>query len=162
LACRPGPEGDSTLADIRVNFEFFRRNDLLKDLFITANVLYHHQIILKGTPVFRQLQREGRLELSSSSAYEGVTTFVHRDVAVLADIMRRITNCFFNCMAGIWSGEKEQPEHARESYAKLNSLLVEWFETALKALEAGEQFPVEEQNAFVREAEKAIVNCLEP
>ncbi|MTI85457.1 MAG: B12-binding domain-containing radical SAM protein [Firmicutes bacterium] len=153
-------EPDSTLADIRVNLEFLRRNDLLKDLFITANVLYHHQIILKGTPVFRNLQREGRLELSSSSAYEGVTAFVHREVAVLADIMRRITNCFFNCIADIWSGEKEQPEHARESYAKLNSLLVKWFETALRALEAGEQFPGEEQDAIVREAEKTILNCL--
>jgi len=150
-------EPGSTLEDVRVNFEFLRRNDLLKDLFITANVLYHHQIILKGTPAFQRLQREGRLEFPSSSTYEGITSFTCPSVAILAGIMRRITNCFFNCMAKTWSGKAEEPENAREAYAKLNSLLVEWFETVLRALETGEQFPPEEQDAFVREAEKAIM-----
>lgn len=50
------------LEDIRTNFEFLKRNHLLENLAVTANVLYHHQIILMGTPAFQQLKNEGRLQ----------------------------------------------------------------------------------------------------
>jgi len=85
--------------------------------FYQVRAISHWQIY----ELILKIQREERLELFVSSAYEGITSFVHREEAILADIMRRITSCFFNCMAVIWSGEKEKPEHARESYAKLNS-----------------------------------------
>ena len=55
-------EPDSNLEDIRTNFEFLKRNHLLENLAITANVLYHHQIILMGTTAFQQLKSEGRLQ----------------------------------------------------------------------------------------------------
>jgi len=45
-------EPDSSLADIRINFEFLQRNSLLEDLAITANVLYHPLIILQGTKAY--------------------------------------------------------------------------------------------------------------
>jgi 5-methoxy-6-methylbenzimidazole methyltransferase len=35
-------EPDSRLEDVRINFDFLKRNDLLKNLPVTANVLYHH------------------------------------------------------------------------------------------------------------------------
>jgi radical SAM superfamily enzyme YgiQ (UPF0313 family) len=149
-------EPDATLEDIRVNFEFLKRNDLLKNLAVTANVLYHHQIILKGTPAYQNLQRVGRLEIQSSSTYEGTTSFADPQVAVLADIMRRITNFLFARMAGIWSGKMEEPQDAGERYTQINGRLVEWFETILKALEAGDQFTEKLLESFVEDANKEI------
>jgi len=145
-------EPDASLEDVRVNFEYLKRNDLLKQLAVTANVLYHHQIILKGTPAYQNLQKEGRLEIQSYSTYEGTTSFADPNVAVLADIMRRITNFLFTHMAEIWSGKVEEPRDARERYAKINGLFVERFESILQALEAGEQFSEELKDSFVDEA----------
>ncbi|GAW91211.1 B12-binding domain-containing radical SAM protein [Calderihabitans maritimus] len=153
-------EPDSSLKDIRANFEFLRRNDLLKNLPVTANVLYHHQIILKGTPAYQRLQKEGRLKTLPASTYEGMAAFADPQVAVLADIMRQITNFLFRRMGSIWSGREEEPRNARERYARLNRLLVEWFETVLHALEIGEKFSDEEKEAFVGKAKKAINDIL--
>ncbi|MCL6477678.1 MAG: B12-binding domain-containing radical SAM protein, partial [Peptococcaceae bacterium] len=94
-------EPDSSLADIRANFEFLQRNDLLRDLSITANVLYHPQIILQGTRAYHKLREEGRLKLSST-AYEGTAVFADRRVAAMAQIMSGITNFLFTRMDGIW------------------------------------------------------------
>jgi len=149
-------EPDASLEDVRVNFEFLRRNDLLKNLAVTANVLYHHQIVLKGTPAYQNLQRNGRLEIQSSSNYEGTTLFTDPKVTFVADIMRQITNFLFAQLAGIWSGKQEEPEDAGERYAKINGLLVEWFETILKALEADDQFTEKLRDSFVENANKQI------
>lgn len=152
-------EPDASLEDIRVNFEFLRRNDLLKNLPVTANVLYHHQILLKGTPAYQNLEREGRL-VQAASAYEGVTFFVNPQVATLANIMREITNFLFHRMAGIWGGKTAEPENAREKYAKINRLLVNMFDDCLKALEAGAEFTEDEMDSVVREAKKEISQTL--
>jgi len=133
-------EPDSTLADLRVNFEFLQRNRLLEDLAITANMLYHHQIILMGTPAFKQLKEQGRLR-NVNTFYEGSTPYLNADVASLADLMRRLTNIVFDAMDGIWSGREPEPEDAAVRYEKINHLLVESFERALKHLEAGGSLP---------------------
>lgn len=129
-------EPDSTLDDIRVNFEFLKRNRLLENLAITANVLYHHQIILKGTPAFKHLEEEGRLQLANSF-YEGSTPYRDACVAALADLMRHLTNIVFDRMDGIWSGRDPEPGDAPERYGRINRMLVECFEEALRHLESG-------------------------
>lgn len=153
-------EPDASLEDIRVNFEFLRRNDLLNNLPVTANVLYHHQIILKGTPAFQNLQREGRLAVQAASTYEGVTSFTDPQVAALANIMRQLTNFLFNRMAGIWGGKVPEPENAREKYAKINRLLVTAFDERLRALENGARFAEDETAAMVREVQKDMAETL--
>ncbi|SFQ95063.1 B12-binding domain-containing radical SAM protein [Desulfoscipio geothermicus] len=151
----------SSLEDIRANFEFLRRNDLLNNLPVTANVLYHHQIILKGTPAFKMLQGEGRLELPPGATYEGSTTFVNPRVAVLADIMRQITNFLFRRMSGIWSGKEQEPRDAELKYEQINEMLVDLFEANLRALENGKLFTDEEKHLVVQEAKKNIDHMLE-
>lgn len=153
-------EPDASLEDVRINFEFLRRNDLLKNLPITANVLNHHQIILKGTQAYRSLQREGRLKIPFYSTYEGIPSFTDHRVEVLAYIMRRITNFLFTVMGGIWSGKVEEPGGAAVKYDKMNRLLAERFEAILKALEAGERFPAERKEALVDEARKELETIL--
>ncbi len=148
-------EPDSSLVDIRVNFEFLKRNDLMRNLAITANMLYHHLIVLKGTKAHRDLQEAGRLEVQAST-YESVVLLTNLQVALLASIMRRITNFFFDCMAGIWSGKVTEPENAQERYAKINSLLVNLFENTLVTLESGGQFTEEQIETLVKTTEIEI------
>ena len=113
-------EPDSSPGDLRTNFEFLKRNDLLKNLAVTANVLYHHQILLQGTAAFKALEKEGRLVVAGDSPYEGTTCFRNREVAALANIMRRVTNSLFSSMDGIWSGRMPEPPNAGIGYGKLN------------------------------------------
>ncbi len=154
-------EPDASLEDVRINFEFLRRNDLLRNLPITANVLYHHQIILKGTPAYRSLQREGRLKIPFCSTYEGIPSFTDHRVEVLAYIMRHITSFLFTLMGGIWSGKVEEPGGAAVKYEKMNRLLVERFEAILKSLEGGERFPAERKAALVDDARKELEAILQ-
>ncbi len=152
-------EPDSALEDIRANFEFLRRNDLLKNLSVTANVLYHRQIILEGTGAYRALKKEGRL-VTGQAAYEGTAYFRIPEVASLADIMRRITNALFSRMDGIWSGHLIEPPGAGAAYQKVNDLLAKVFDESLKALEAGERFGEGQVSSVVFGAEKEMAEAL--
>jgi len=131
-------EPDATLGDVRANFDFLKRNHLLHNLPVTANVLYHHQIVLKGTPSFKKLREAGWLDVEPGSPYEGKTPFANPEVAVLARLMRRVTNYLFWRMSGIWSGKVLEPEGAGGKYAGMNRMLVNLFEKALQTLERGE------------------------
>lgn len=148
-------EPDSSLEDIRTNFEFLRRNDLLKNLAVTANVLYHHQIMLEGTEAYHALKKEGRL-VTGQASYEGTTYFRIPEVASLADVMRRITNTLFSCMAGSWSGHMIEPPGAGRGYEKVNRLLVKVFEDSLNALESGEKFTEDVSSSIVSDTEKEM------
>jgi len=130
-------EPDSTLADLRINFEFLKRNKLLTNLPITVNVLYHHQIVLAGTQAYRDLVAAGRLEIQESG-YEGQARLLCPEVARLADSMRQITNSIFQRLDGIWSGRTPPPPDMAARSAAVNEKLVECFETILHALEAEE------------------------
>ncbi len=152
-------EPDSSPADIRVNLEFLKRNDLLRNLPVTANVLYHHQIILEGTQAYHHLRKEGRIDTPSSS-YEGTAYFKDPAVATLADMMRQVTNILFSCMEGIWSGRVIEPPGSRERYARANRLLVELFENSLSALEKGERLSREEVTSLVQGAGREIAGIL--
>lgn len=153
-------EPESTLHDVRTNFEFLRRNDLLKNLPITANVLYHHQIVLKGTPAYRHLRETGRLRTESEAAYEGTTAFARPEVATLAAMMRRITNFLFNRMADIWSGKVIEPVGARQRYERVNRLLVESFEKMLQTLESGVMPDADETDRAAGSTEREMDDIL--
>ena len=152
-------EPDSRLEDVRINFDFLRRNDLLKNLPVTANVLYHHQIVLEGTRAFHDLKRENRLELQQTS-YEGIAHPKNPDVASLADIMRQITNILFGRMDGIWSGRTIEPPGMQKRYARVNRVLVDVFEDCLKALESGGRFDEEYRASLAGETGNEIDEIL--
>lgn len=100
------------------------------------------------------------MQCFQASTYESVVTLTDPKVAVLAMIMRRITNFLFDRMAGIWGGKVLEPENARERYAKINGLLVSIFENALSTLEAGGQFTDEQVETLVKITEKEINGIL--
>lgn len=150
----------STLEDVRTNLEFLQRNSLLNNLTITANVLYHHQIVLKGSPAFKTLLDNRLLVLSPEEGYEGTAAFVDARVAGLADLMRQITNSVFLRMWGIWSGKEPEPSRAADRYAKMNSLLVDLFGQHLRRLEGGGSLSDEKKADAVREARECIEQIL--
>lgn len=150
----------STLADIRTNLDFLQRNNLLNDLAITANVLYHHQIVLRGSPAFQALQGQGLLRLPQPDAYEATAAFVDSRVEGLADLMRRITNYLFLRMWGIWSGQQPEPAGAAGKYAAINRLLVDTFEAELRRLEGGGALAEEEKLLLVGEVNERIDGIL--
>lgn len=151
-------EPDSLIEDVRINFDFLKRNDLLKNLSITANVLYHHQIVLEGTQAYQDLKKNNRLELRTS--YEGIAHPRNPDVAGLADIMRQVTNHLFGRMDGIWSGKMIEPPGMQDRYARVNRVLVDLFEKCLKALESGERFDNDLRASVVTETGNEIDEIL--
>jgi len=153
-------EPESSLSDVRVNLEFLKRNDLLKRLSVTANVLYHHQIVLEGTQAYHDLRRENRLVLERPFSYEGTAYFRSSEVAGLADIMRQTTNILFSRMDGIWSGTTIEQPNMQERYDSVNQVLVKIFEDSLASLERGVQFDKDRIASVVSEVEQQIQGLL--
>ena len=154
-------EPDSTLQDLRINLEFLKRNDLLRRLSVTANVLYHHQIILQGTAAYGYLKSEGRLMRAGDSPYEGTTHFKERAVATLAGIMRRVTNTLFASFDDFWSGRLPEPAGAQAAYGALNRLLVSVFEENLTILESGETLTEGQASAIAEHSAREIEKTIE-
>jgi radical SAM superfamily enzyme YgiQ (UPF0313 family) len=157
-------EPDSSLADVRINFEFLKRNDLLKQIFTTANVLYHPQIILQGTKAYRELKQSGRLILGDTT-YEGRAAYSVPEVARLAQVIGQVTNYFFVTMNEVWTGRLREPENVAELYRNITRILVGCFESTLTRLEAGEAMDdaaAEDIIAWVKAGIKAVFDCFPP
>jgi len=96
-------EPDSSLEDVRVNLGFLEEMNLLSRLSVTANVLYHRQILLGPTPAYRKARAEGRLVVSSVNPYEGTIPYRHADVAFLAETMAEACrHLFAGLPQGVW------------------------------------------------------------
>jgi len=152
-------EPDSSPDDLRINLEFLKRNNLLRNLEVTANVLYHHQIVLEGTQAYHELSRDNRLDLGPNS-YEGIARFKDLQVATLADIMRKTTNVLFSRMGSIWSGNAIAPPGMQEKYDQINRFLVKIFEDNLAHLETGAPLHEDRAGALLRETEFEIDKIL--
>lgn len=127
-------EPDSTLEDLRVNLEFLKRNQLLDKCDRTINVLYHHQILLKGTQSYKDMLAAGELVLSPHSDYEAFTTYKHADTGALASVMRKVTNRFFDEMVDSYEDYAAGKPETVKLYDQVNDLLVRTFENGLDAL----------------------------
>ncbi|TAN45180.1 MAG: radical SAM protein [Nitrospirae bacterium] len=153
-------EPDSSLEDVRTNFEFLKRNNLLNNLPVTANVLYHHQIILEGTQAYSELAGGGRLNLLNDTGYEGSAYFKAGSVSCLSGIMRRITNHLFQKMDGVWSGRVIAPPDSGRLYEDVNNLLVRTFDDALCGLEAEGTFSAVQEDEIVERTNRQISEML--
>src|SRR5208337_850314 len=151
---------DSSPGDVRTNFEFLLSNGLLETLSITANVLYHFQIVLKGTPAYQKLHQAGRLRTSRGAPYEGTATFLHAGVGLLASAMRRLTNFIFVRMNDIWSGRVVGPPGANAQYGRVNVLLVDTFDRLLMRMETAGNLSADEIDFLIDETEKDICAIL--
>lgn len=127
-------EPDSTIEDLRINFEFLKRNKLLRKLEFSVNVLYHHMIILAGTKSYKELQKAGRLKISDHSVYEAYTDYLNPNIKTMAKIMRDITNYIFDYIKPTWRLSEDGESQVTSCYDKINDILVNSFVNALDML----------------------------
>ena len=154
-------EPASTLEDIRANFEFLKRNRLLENIAVTANVLSHPQILLKGTAAYTYVkgapENNGENKAGESGPYEVEAEFSRPEVRDMAFVMRRAAGTLFTCMDGIWSGRMLAPPGAGERYRELNRFFVELFEATLSKLASGGRFGPEKAEEIAVQAEEEIL-----
>jgi radical SAM superfamily enzyme YgiQ (UPF0313 family) len=148
-------EPDSDLSDLQINYDFLKRNDLLKKLEISVNVLYHHMIILQGSPSYGMLQAQGRLNISKHSTYEADTDYINPNVSQLASMMRDITNHIFTYMKDTWSLSFNGDPVILDKYQQINTLLTTAFYDLLN-LEKEKILSVDTRDHFVLNFNKKI------
>ncbi len=142
-------EPDSTLEDLKVNYDFLLRNHLLDKLEISVNVLYHHMIILQGSASYKALQEQGRLNISKHSTYEADTDYLNPKVAMLAGMLRDMTNHIFTYIKDTWELSFKKDPVILEKYRLINNLLVQSFEYYLNLLKS-KDITTDKRNEYVR------------
>lgn len=141
-------EPDSTLEDLKVNYDFLKRNALLDKLEISVNVLYHHMIILQGSSSYQALQEQGRLNISKHSTYEADTDYLNPKIAMLAGMLRDMTNHIFSYMKDTWELSFKKDPMILEKYHLVNNLLVQSFEDYLYLLKS-KDITADKRNQYV-------------
>ncbi|MHC4267284.1 MAG: B12-binding domain-containing radical SAM protein [Planctomycetota bacterium] len=76
-------EPDSTLVDVRTNFEFLKEMKMLNSPSITAHLLHHKQTVFKGTQDYEK--GSNGVKLVSKLGYESVYRFKDKAVEVLSE-----------------------------------------------------------------------------
>ena len=94
-------EPDSTLAELEENYTFLEELALLDQHELTANLLYHNQIVLYGSAAWERFGREGRLLLDASLPFEARYRFLDERVGRVCAAMGRLTACYFSAMDSI-------------------------------------------------------------
>ena len=137
-------ESESTLQDIRDNFNFLNYNNLLKSLTTTVDLLYHPQIVLMGTDSYETLLKENRIRFSPHNSYQGTFSFKDDRVQFLAEVISSLCHQILTLM-----GKSDSPiywcrsvlnnnNYSCEMADRLNQWLVEFFEDLLKRVECRE------------------------
>ncbi len=76
-------EPDSTLADVRANFEFLKEVKMLNSPSITAHLLHHKQTVFKGTSDYEK--RNNGTKPGSKPGYESAYEFKDKAVEALSE-----------------------------------------------------------------------------
>lgn len=152
-------EPDSTLEDLKINYDFLERNGLLDKLEISVNVLYHHMIILQGSSSYKLLQDQGRLNISKHSTYEADTDYLNPKVAMLAGILRDMTNHIFSYMKDTWELSFKKDPVILEKYNLINSILIQSFQDYLYLLK-GKDLTLEKRNEYVNAFNETVDNIM--
>ncbi len=127
-------EPDSTLAELEENYAFLESLDLLAEHELTANLLYHNQIVLYGSAAWERFEREGRLLLDEQLPFEARYRFLDPRVGAVCAAMGKITSRYFSAMdsarqlrpvLGEECGAEPMALSSRDS--KINALLKEAF-----------------------------------
>jgi hypothetical protein len=132
-------EPDTTLAELAENYAFLDDQGLLTEHTLTANLLYHNQIVLYGSAAWEQYRREGRLLLDEQLPFEARYRFRDERVGLVCTAMGRITSHYFrgmervrnNCAATVAvAGVPLSDQHGAQA---INSLLKDAFSALCRA-----------------------------
>jgi hypothetical protein len=94
-------EPDSTLAELEENYTFLEELGLLAEHELTANLLYHNQIVLRGSAAWERFEREGRLLTDEHLPFEAGCRFRDERVGLVCSAMGRLTSHYFSKMDSI-------------------------------------------------------------
>ena len=126
-------EPDTTLAELAENYNFLDQLGLLADHDLTANLLYHNQIVLYGSTAWERFARDGRLQLDSSLPFEARYRFLDERVGLVCSAMGRLSAEYFKGMNNILQADADTKFTCVTGYqdcfngADLNLLLKEAF-----------------------------------
>jgi hypothetical protein len=102
-------EPDSTLAELEENYLFLEELGLLSEHDLTANLLYHNQIVLYGSAAWENFEKQGRLLLDEHLPFEARCRFRDERVASVCEAMGRLTSIYFRAMD---ASHQTQPDTA--------------------------------------------------
>ncbi len=149
-------EPESSLEDIRVNLAFLEEERLLDRLAVTANVLYHQQILLAPTPAYKAARAAGVLQVDPANPYEGIVPYRHPEVAFLAETMAEVCrHLFAGLPRSVWLDEGRGPAPALQ---ELNAFVLGLFRRLLDEVERGGTLPPAEE--AVEEGRAALTRAL--
>jgi len=98
-------EPDTTLDELAENYAFLDQVGLLTDHDLTANLLYHNQIVLYGSAAWERFEREGRLLIDPQRPFEARYRFRDERVGLVCSSMGRLTSEYFKLMDAIPGAE---------------------------------------------------------
>lgn len=134
-------ESDSTLQDIRDNFNFLYSNRLLNRLTTTVDLLYHPQIVLMGMDSYQTLLKKNRMRFFSDNVYQGTFSFKDGRVYWMAEVMASLCHQILEFMNNrdspiYWRRNcLNNDHHSCRMADRINRWLVVFFEDLLKRLE---------------------------
>jgi radical SAM superfamily enzyme YgiQ (UPF0313 family) len=88
-------EPDTTLAELEENYVFLEELGLLTDHTLTANLLYHNQIVLYGSTAWERFERDGRLLVDEQLPFEARYRFRDERVGLVCSAMGHLTSEYF-------------------------------------------------------------------
>ncbi len=94
-------EPDTTLSELAENYAFLEELGLLNDHDLTANLLYHNQIVLYGSAAWERFEREGRLLVDARLPFEARYRFRDKRVGQVCSAMGRLAAEYFQRMESL-------------------------------------------------------------
>lgn len=137
-------EPDSTLPELEENYRFLESLVLLDSHELTANLLYHNQIVLHGSSAWQRFEQGGRLLLDERLPFEARYRFRDERVGQVCAAMGKITSCYFSMLNTIRPTSPSSPAcvaSSRES--ELNALLKNAFLSLCRAARMMQQEQVD-------------------
>ncbi|MDA8428799.1 MAG: radical SAM protein [Geobacteraceae bacterium] len=148
-------EPDTSLPELEENYRFLDGLGLLADHDLTANLLYHNQIVLYGSAAWERFEREGRLLLDPRLPFEARYRFRDERVGTVCSAMGRLAAAYFSSRDRIRLGPSghERPGCAAgplsgNTSGDINLLLKEAFRafcSAAKGMQSHQVVGLEEQ-----------------
>jgi len=149
-------EPDTTLAEVEENFAFLEELQLLNEHALTANLLYHNQIVLYGSAAWKRFGQEGRLLRDERLPFEARYRFRDERVGLVSAAMGRLCAAYFRELdalrAATGTGDQKDcgaadktPHHVNAD--DINALLKEAFLAfcAAAGSETQQRLPAEEE-----------------
>jgi len=91
-------EPDSTLSELEENYAFLEQINLLTHHDLTANLLYHNQIVLRGSAAWVRFEQDGRLLTDSQLPFEARYRFRDERVGSICAAMGRLASSYFKLL----------------------------------------------------------------